>query len=142
MTQAEVKKLLLQAAIAYKRYSTARDKADTYRMQLTGRAVRMDNDAPHTSSGNSTEAGYIRLAELEEEEAAAKQQWLDGISAVEHLIGLLPVEIWAQVLTYRYLNNSRFEDISAALGYSDPSIYRIHKKSLRFLAEKLQNDSE
>ena len=142
MTQAEVKKLLLQAAMAYKRYTTARDKADTYLMQLTGRAVRMSNDAPRTSSGNSTEAGYIRLAELEEEEELAKGAWLGARAEVERLIGLMPVELWEQVLTYRYLNGYRFEEISTALGYSDPSIYRIHKKSLRFLAEKLQDDSK
>lgn len=141
MTQGEVKTRLLAANIAYKRYAAARDKAGAYRMQLTGRAVRTDSEG-NASKNNSTEAGYIRLAELDEAVDTAKLEWLAARTEVEQSIALCPAEIWTQVLTYRYLNFCRFEDIAKALGYSDPHIYRIHKKALKYLAEELKEDSK
>lgn len=136
MTQKEVKARLCRANIAYKRYAAARDKAQAYRMQLTGRAIHNDSDKSATRA-NSTEAGYIRLAELDEAQELSKLDWLRARAEVEQYIGLCPAEIWTQVLTYRYLNHYRFEDIANVLGYSDRHIYRAHKKSLQFLAEKL-----
>lgn len=138
MTQSEVKHILGAAGVKHKRYAAARDKADAYRRQLTGRTVRTDDDGGQDSRKNSTEEGYIRLAELDEEADRARREWLDARKEAERLIDMCQVEIWAQVLTYRYLNHYRFESIAAVLGYSDRQIYRAHKKSLQFLAEKMQ----
>lgn len=136
MTQAEVKKRLLTADIAYRRYAAARDKADSYRMQLMGRAVRYEEKGGR-SEGNSTEEGYMKLSELDESTDTAKASWLCAREDAERIIAMCPAEIWVQVLTYRYLNRYRFEDIAMVLGYSDRHIYRAHKKALQFLAAEL-----
>ena len=131
--------MLLEANAAYRRYAAARDKAEAYRLQLMGRAVHMGGTGSGSGHGssNSTEEGYVRLAELREDETRARLDWLAARETVEGYIGLCPVELWSQVLTYRYLNRWRFEDIARTLGYSDRQVYRMHKKAVRYLSENL-----
>ena len=46
------------------------------------------------------------------------------------------------VLSSRYLNDMRWEDIPSDLGYSASSIYRLHREGLALLETLIVNDSK
>ena len=132
MTQSEVKKHLSAAARAYSRFKAAKDKADTYRAQLTGKAVRYEG-VGSSAKINATEEAFQRLIAYDEDVVRCELAWLASRSEVENLIALCPREDERIMLEYRYLCRYKYEDIAAALGCTVRTVYRTHKKAIQFL---------
>lgn len=137
MTQNEVKHQLFAAMRAYSKYRTARDRADAYREQLTGKAERYEQGGGNSSKVNATEESLQRLLAYDEDTAQLERAWNEAREYVAAIISQCPIDGGATVLEYRYLNNYRYEEIAEVMGYSTRNIFKMHKKAIQYLSNIL-----
>jgi DNA-directed RNA polymerase specialized sigma24 family protein len=140
VTQNEVKDMLSSAMAAYRRYKTKYDELEVFRQQLAVKPLGGGDGAGSSTKLNSTELGYIQLIALEDKQSTLYTEWLLARDRVADIINKCPVEKAAAVLTYRYLNGAKFEDIAEALGLGVRHVFRLHKSGIKTLSVILGND--
>ena len=134
MTQAEVKYRLSEAMRKYAAYITAYDTAEAYRRQLT---CGHSGDAGTHIESKVPDEGFIRLTQYSLDADLARREWLEARDRVQKICSNCEA-IQREVLIYRYLNNTRFEDIAARLGYVTGYVFELHRKAIKYLCNILE----
>lgn len=57
-------------------------------------------------------------------------------------IDLLEDETLSKLLTLRYVDEAKWEDVMAELRYCEAHIYRLHQQAINLLDEKLKDESK
>ncbi len=120
----------IRKAIDYRRtkIDTLVDQAKISSSRLTG--------MPHNPSpvASAIESAVCRKVDLEREIAVLEKERNTLIAKID----LLEDPDLSKLLMLRYVQEVRWSDIAAVLGYSENYAYRLHNRAIRDLDEKLQ----
>ena len=120
----------IRKAIDYRRtkIDTLVDQAELSSSRLTG--------MPHNPSpvASAIESAVCRKVDLEREIAELEKERNTLIAKID----LLEDPDLSKLLMLRYVQEVRWSDIAAVLGYSENYAYRLHNRAIRELDEKLQ----
>ena len=91
---------------------------------------------PHNPSpvASAIESAVCRKVDLEREIAVLEKERNTLIAKID----LLEDPDLSKLLMLRYVQEVRWSDIAAVLGYSENYAYRLHNRAIRDLDEKLQ----
>ena len=124
----------IRKAIDYRRtkIDTLVDQAEISSSRLTG--------MPHNPSpvASAIESAVCRKVDLEREIAELEKER----NALIAKIDLLEDPNLSKLLMLRYVQENRWDDIMAAMGYCSTHIYRIHQKAISELDEILKDGSK
>ena len=120
----------IRKAIDYRRtkIDALADQAVISSSRLTG--------MPHNPSpvASAIESAVCRKVDLEREIAELEKERNTLIAKID----LLEDPDLSKLLMLRYVQEVRWSDIAAVLGYSENYAYRLHNRAIRELDEKLQ----
>ena len=120
----------IRKAIDYRRtkIDTLVNQAEISSSRLTG--------MPHNPSpvASAIESAVCRKVDLEREIAELEKERNTLIAKID----LLEDPDLSKLLMLRYVQEVRWSDIAAVLGYSENYAYRLHNRAIRDLDEKLQ----
>lgn len=95
------------------------------------RAIRYDTDKVQTSPSNRMEELIPKLIKLEESYTSALVHYRTEMLKRISLIATLPNQLHVTVLTLRYVEGKRWEEIALETDYSFRHITRIHGDALQ-----------
>ena len=120
----------IRKAIDYRRtkIDTLVNQAEISSSRLTG--------MPHNPSpvASAIESAVCRKVDLEREIAELEKERNTLIAKID----LLEDPDLSKLLMLRYVQETRWSDIAAVLGYCENYAYRLHNRAIRELDEKLQ----
>ena len=123
----------IRKAIDYRRtkIDTLTDQAEISSSRLTG--------MPHNPSpiASALESAVCRKVDLEREIAALEIER----NALIAQIDLLEDPVLSKLLMLRYVQETRWDEIMATMGYSETHIHRLHREALESLEKKMKDGS-
>lgn len=106
------------------------EKAEALRAEMEGlKAITYDKDRVQVSPSDRMSELMPRLIDLEEKYGKAIYQYHKAILIRTEQIASLGNSL-SKVLTLRYVDGQRWEQIAVTLGYSYRNVTRIHGKAL------------
>jgi len=120
----------------YKRIlRTLNEQISDLRHEIGGiKAIRYDKDKVQTSPSNRMEELIPRLIKLEEEYTAELIHYNTEVLKRTKMIASLSNQLYVAVLTMRYCEGKRWEEIAIETGYTFRHITRIHGEALQEFA--------
>lgn len=113
------------------------DQVNVLRNQIGGlKAITYDSDRVQTSPSNKMEELMPKLIKAEEKYTAELIKYNNEVLKRTKQIATLSNPLHVSVLTLRYCNNKRWEEIAAATGYTFRHITRVHGDALQAFARK------
>ena len=117
--------------------SSLADHVDVLRNEIEGlKAIVYDKDRVQTSPSNRMEELLPKLIKVEEKYTAELIKYSNKVLKRTKQIAALPNPLHVTVLTLRYCNNKRWEEIAAETGYTFRHITRVHGDALQAFARK------
>lgn len=99
------------------------------------KAVKYESDGTqHVGGYNREEERMMRVLELDEKIAAEKDKLYIMLNEIYDAISKVDDIELNTILTYRYLNYMKFEDIAEKMNYDERTIRKKHKKALDKIA--------
>ena len=113
------------------------DQIEDLRHQIGGlRAITYDKDRVQVSPSNKMEELVPKLIKLEERYTRNLIKYKAEVLKRTKQIAELPNPLHVTVLTLRYCQNKRWEEIAAETGYTFRHITRVHGDALQAFARK------
>lgn len=136
MNAGEARRRLENIRKTYNEYVCAAERENDYRKRISYSAAHCFSDVPKGEhSGNSREDKMIRLLTYSEETAAAKTKFDEARIETEMLISYIDNDLERSILTMRYIDFKKWDDIIEALNYDRSWIFRMHNRALKHFAE-------
>ena len=124
----------LRKAIAYRN-----TKIDALISQAQNISAHMTG-MPHNPSADPSPMATAICKKIDlEHEIEALQAERESLIA---RIDLLENDVLSQILSLRYVQEERWEEIATALGYSEVHIFRMHRQAIALLDAILKDDSK
>ena len=134
LTENEKKKLFLKS------YMQA--KNDVFRLEMQLAELRLnkltpsmvpDDGMPHASGISDLSDYAARVDELERELLQKRYKRIRAFQKVQEAIEAMENDREKEILTYRYLQGMKWEEIAVKMGYSWQHVHKIHASALKNL---------
>ncbi len=134
LTENEKKKLFLKS------YMQA--KNDVFRLEMQLAELRLnkltpsmvpDDGMPHASGISDLSDYAARVDELERELLQKRYRRIRAFKKVQEAIEAMENDREKELLTYRYLQGMKWEEIAVKMGYSWQHVHKIHASALKNL---------
>lgn len=81
-------------------------------------------------TGSETERLAIEIAEVQKEIIEEQTRLIQKQKEISHMIENIDNSVIYDILHRRYIQCQSWKDIAKQTGYSEPHLYRLHKKAL------------
>lgn len=134
LTENEKKKLFLKSYLRDKRaVRRIEEQLAELRLSKLSPGMSMGDGMPHGSDMRDLSDYAAKVDELERELIQKRYDRICSFRKVQTAIEELEDETEKDLLTYRYLNGMKWEEIAVKMGYSWKHIHRIHAVALKDL---------
>lgn len=134
LTENEKKKLFLKS------YMQAKNDVSRLEMQLAELRLNKltpsmvpDDGMPHASGISDLSDYAARVDELERELLQKRYKRIRAFQKVQEAIEAMENDKEKELLTYRYLQGMKWEEIAVKMGYSWQHVHKIHASALKNL---------
>ena len=119
---------------------TYADRIEELYHEATGiKAIVYDKDRVQVSPGNRFEELMVRIDAEAEKWAKARMRYETEVRKRTEQIAGLDNELHAKVLTLRYVDGKRWEEIACIIGYSFRHVTRLHGQALGAFARQYKD---
>lgn len=134
LTENEKKKLFLKSYLRDKQaVRRIEEQLAELRLSKLSPGMSMGDGMPHGSDMRDLSDYAAKVDELERELIQKRYDRICSFRKVQTAIEELEDETEKDLLTYRYLNGMKWEEIAVKMGYSWKHIHRIHAVALKDL---------
>lgn len=134
LTENEKKKLFLKSYLRDKQaVRRIEEQLAELRLSKLSPGMSMGDGMPHGSDMRDLSDYAAKVDELERELIQKRYDRICSFRKVQTAIEELEDETEKDLLTYRYLNRMKWEEIAVKMGYSWKHIHRIHAVALKDL---------
>lgn len=133
MTSQEKKEALWKAGRGDKLLSRLYTKVDNLYEQATSMSVKWGSEKVKGGKSEGMEGILIRLADELTALSAQQTAYFELVRNVQHAIESLPSHKQREVITYRYFDGLKWEEIADRMGTELTSVYKLHGRALQNL---------
>lgn len=130
---------LNSARILHWEWLRLKAKHDELETCLLPGAIRYDRDKIQTSPEDSMSKIISEINELELEMARIQKKKSQQIEKIYKEISRLSSDEQRTALTMRYINRIAVTDIAEAMGYAEPTIYKLMNQGGEVIAKSIRN---
>ena len=130
---------LNSARILHWEWLRLKAKHDELETCLLPGAIRYDRDKIQTSPEDSMSKIISEINELELEMARIQKKKSQQIEKIYKEISRLASDEQRTALTMRYINRISVTDIAEAMGYAEPTIYKLMNQGGEIIAKSIRN---
>lgn len=137
MTTNEVKIMLIEVRRAEQAYRQARDKAERFRLTLTGgKSIRYDRDSSTcVKDSNPIERACCQLADYDAEADRLLDELIQKRKSAAYLISRISDEKQREIIKKRYIYAMSWEDIAFEMNYSVRWVQKLHGYALKKISK-------
>lgn len=114
-------------------------KHDELESCLLPAAIRYDKDKVQTSPDDPMSRVVAEIAELEKEMKSLQVRKAERIAEIDKQISYLASDEQRTALTMRYINRISVTEIAEAMGYAEPTIYKLMNQGGEIIAKSIRN---
>ena len=114
-------------------------KHDELESCLLPAAIRYDKDKVQTSPDDPMSKVISEIMELEKEMKLIQFKKSERITEIDRQISYLASDEQRTALTMRYINRIPVTEIAEAMGYSEPTIYKLMNQGGEIIAKSIRN---
>ena len=134
LTENEKKKIFLKSYLRNKQaVRRIEEQLAELRLSKLSPGMSMGDGMPHGSDMRDLSDYAAKVDELERELIQKRYDRICSFRKVQTAIEELEDETEKDLLTYRYLNGMKWEEIAVKMGYSWKHVHRIHAAALKNL---------
>ena len=114
-------------------------KHDELESCLLPAAIRYDKDKVQTSPEDPMGKVIAEILELEKEMKLIQFKKSERITEIDRQISYLASDEQRTALTMRYINRIPVSEIAEAMGYAEPTIYKLMNQGGEIIAKSIRN---
>lgn len=130
---------LNSARVLHWQYLRLKAKHDELETCLLPAGIRYDKDKVQTSPDDAMSKICAEIHELELEMARVQRKKFVQIEKIERTVNALASDEQRTALTMRYINRIAVVDIAEAMGYAEPTIYKLMNQGGEIIAKSIRN---
>lgn len=130
---------LNSARILHWEWLRLKAKHDELETCLLPAAIRYDKDKVQISPDDSMSKIISEINDLEVEMAKIQKRKSEQIEKIYKEISRLASDEQRTALTMRYINRIAVTDIAEAMGYAEPTIYKLMNQGGEIIAKSIRN---
>ncbi len=114
-------------------------KHDELESCLLPAAIRYDKDKVQTSPDDPMSKVVAQIMELEKEMKSLQVRKAERIAEIDKQISYLASDEQRTSLTMRFINRISVTEIAEAMGYAEPTIYKLMNQGGEIIAKSIRN---
>lgn len=114
-------------------------KHDELESCLLPAAIRYDKDKVQTSPVDPMSKVVAEIMELEKEMKSLQVRKAERIAEIDRQISYLASDEQRTALTMRFINRISVTEIAEAMGYAEPTIYKLMNQGGEIIAKSIRN---
>ena len=130
---------LNSARVLHWQWLRLKAKHDELESCLLPAAIRYDKDKVQSSPEDPMSKIVAEVMELEKEMKQIQLSKAKQISKIDQAISSLESDEQRTALTMRYVNRIPVTDIAEAMGYAEPTIYKLMNQGGEIIAKSIRN---